>query len=538
MTHRLESRSRARGRTRTLSIVAIALTAAVTLTGCAGLSQLPGFSWLAGSQSADGSGSDEPKPLPETPQGTVAGFGAQEPKWQSCGGEMLCADVYAPLDWEDPAGETITLSLVKHEATGSDRLGTLFINPGGPGASGVDFVQNNFDYAVQPELQRSYDVIGWDPRGVGASTPVQCLDAAGMDAYLYGPDSAAGLERGSDAWIDAALAEEREFGAACAETSGDLIQHVSTGSTVQDLDMLRAIAGDPKLNYLGFSYGTYIGARYADAYPERVGRLVLDGAMDPSADMNEVVRAQTLGFEQALRAYVTDCLNRRGCPLTGSVDAAMAQIGKLLDRVEANPLRGSDGRTVTVNTALTAIIFPLYSQDMWGFLDQLFTSLAVDDPETALTLADYYNDREDGRYLSNSTEAFSAINCLDYPSPATLDREAMRKNAAALAADAPTIGRFQGYGDAGCFAWPAKGAETREAVTGAGAAPILVVGTTGDPATPYQWAEALAEQLESGVLVTYVGEGHTASTSSECVAKIVVDYFIDGTVPARDPRCS
>ena len=523
----------ARGRRRTLALIVLALSATVALTGCAGLANLPGLAWLGGSSDAG-----EPLALPEAPAGTIAGFGAQKPNWTPCEGGMVCADVYAPLDWEDPAGETVTLRLVKHEATGSQRLGTLFVNPGGPGASGVDYVKNNFGYAVRPELQRAYDVIGWDPRGVGASTPVQCLDAAGMDEYLFGQDKAAGLERGSDAWIDAALANEAEFGAACAAASGDLIAHVSTASTVQDLDMLRAIVGDAKLNYLGFSYGTYIGARYADAFPKNVGRLVLDGAMDPSAGMGEVVRAQTMGFEQALRAYATDCLQRRGCPLSGSVDAAMGQIGQLLDRVDANPLQGSDGRTLTVNTALTAIITPLYSKDMWGYLDELFTTLATDDADVALSLADFYYDREGGKYLSNSTEAFTAINCLDYPSAATLDRAAMRENATALAAAAPTIGRFQGYGDVGCSAWPVQGAEKREPVTGAGAAPILVVGTTGDPATPYQWAESLAEQLESGVLITYVGEGHTATTSSDCVADTVVEYFINGAVPTSDPRCS
>lgn len=300
--------------------------------------------------------------------------------------------------------------------------------------------------------------------------------------------------------------------------------------------MLRGIVGDAKLNYLGFSYGTYIGARYADAYPERVGRLVLDGAMDPEATMRDVVREQTIGFENALRAYTSDCLQRRGCPLTGSVDEAMAQIGALLDRVDANSLTGKDGRTVSSGVALTAIVFPLYSQEMWGYLDQLFTSLAVDDPEMALILADAYNDRQDGEYQSNSTEAFSAINCLDYPNE--LDVQRMRDDAAELAQIAPTIGRYQGYGDISCAEWPVPGVAERTPVTAAGADPILVVGTTGDPATPYRWAESLATQLESGTLVTYVGEGHTAYTTSSCVGEVVDAYFLDGTVPAADPRCT
>lgn len=526
---RLATVRRSRRRGRVPAAVAAGFAALIALTSCALIPGIP---------SGDG-GSGAPVPvLPDEPAGTVEGFGQQQPVWQDCGDGMQCATVFAPLNWDEPAGETITLSMVKHPATGVKKLGTLFVNPGGPGASGVEYILNSVDHAVQPALQESFDVIGWDPRGVGESTPVGCYDAAGMDEYLFGADPAtADLEPGSDAWIEAALASEAEFGTACVASTGELIGHVGTDSTVRDLDMLRAIAGDAQLNYLGFSYGTYIGARYADAYPDRVGRLVLDGAMDPAASMGDVVREQTLGFEQALRAYVTDCLQRRSCPLTGSVDTAMGQIGSLLDRIADTPLTGADGRTLDSGVALTAIITPLYSQDMWGYLDDLFSSLAVDDPELALSLADFYYDRQDGKYLSNSTEAFSAINCLDYPS-GELDREQMRADAAELAKLAPTIGRFQGYGDIGCAAWPVAGPSERGPVAAAGAAPILVVGTTGDPATPYRWAESLATQLESGVLVTYEGEGHTASTTSSCVADVIGEYFLTGAVPASDPRCT
>lgn len=506
--------------------VAILAACALGFSGCGILPQL-----LSGAGSAPG-----PGPLPAEPDGTVEGFGAQRPNWGDCGDGVQCADVYAPLDWDDPAGERITLRLVKHPATGGDPVGTLFVNPGGPGASGAEYVANSIDFVFPEAVQREYDVIGWDPRGVGDSTPVRCFDAAGMDEYLFGIDDAADLEVGSDEWIAAALDDSRAFGAACEEGSGALLGHVDTASTVRDLDMLRAIAGDPALNYLGFSYGTYIGARYADAFPERVGRLVLDGAMDPTTELADVVREQTRGFELALRAYATDCLQRRGCPLSGSVDDAMASIGKLLDRVDEQPLRGSDGRMLSAGTMLTAIITPLYAQSNWGYLDRLWETVAQGDADVALSLADFYYDRVDGRYLSNSTEAFSAINCLDYPGG--LDPDRMRQEAAELAEIAPTIGRFQGYGDISCAAWPAQGVADRAGVTAAGADPILVIGTTGDPATPYRWAESLAQQLESGVLVTYVGEGHTAYGDNDCVDRVVDDYLLTGAVPDGDPRCS
>ena len=506
---------------------AAGVAAALALAACAPLSLFaPGAAVAPG---------DAPTSLPEeAPEGTVEGFGGQRLAWQPCGDGMQCADVYAPLDWDDPGGETITLRMLKQPAAGGEPLGTLFVNPGGPGASGVDYLAGGA--SIPDEVRRSYDVVAWDPRGVGSSTPVRCLDAAGMDEYLFGTGPGAGLETGSDAWIRAALGEAERFGAACAEGTGPLLGHVDTGSTVRDLDMLRAIVGDERLTYLGFSYGTYLGARYADAYPDRVGRLVLDGAMDPSATLSDVVREQTRGFEGSLRAYAADCLARGDCPLEGSVDEAMAQIGALLDAVEREPLRGSDGRALTSSTLLTAIITPLYSRGSWDALDRLFATVAAGDADVALSLADFYYDRENGEYLSNATEAFSAINCLDYPSDP--DPARMRDEAAELEEIAPTIGRFQGYGDLSCAAWPVSGATAREAVRAAGAAPILVVGTTGDPATPYRWAVSLAEQLESGALLTFEGEGHTAYGESACVNAAVDAYLLTGAVPASGARCA
>ncbi|GAA2178239.1 alpha/beta hydrolase [Leucobacter tardus] len=478
----------------------------------------------------------EPGPLPEAPAASVEAFGAQEPEWWDCADGTQCADVYAPIDWADPAGDRITLRLVKQPATGGEAVGTLFVNPGGPGASGAGFVAGGVDGSVTQQVQAAYDIVGWDPRGVGASTPVDCYDDAQMDDYLFGDDEAENLEPGSDEWIAAAVDESTKFGEACAAETGPLIAHVGTDETVRDLDMLRAIFGEDTLDYIGYSYGTMIGARYADAYPERVGRLVLDGAMDPDTSEFDVVREQTRGFEAALRAYVADCLERDGCPLTGNVDTAMSQIGDLLQRVDAEPVTGDDGRIVTVNTLLTAIITPLYSPDSWSALDDLFSTVSAGDAQVALGLADFYFNREDGQYTDNQTEAFSAINCADYGSD--FDAERMREQADELARIAPTIGPYQGYGEVSCARWPSAGESQRSAVSGAGAAPILVVGTTGDPATPYRWAESLAEQLESGVLVTYEGEGHTAYGENACVDETVDAYLLEGTVPATDPRCA
>lgn len=471
--------------------------------------------------------------LPAQPAGGA--FGEQAPKWADCGDGFECADVHAPLNWDELEGDTIQLRLVKQPAKSGKPIGTLFVNPGGPGASGAEYVRNSIAYAVGDSLQREYDVIGWDPRGVGSSSAVSCLDAAGMDEYLFGVSTST-AERGSDEWIAEAVAASKEFGEACSENTGELLAHVDTVSTVRDLDMLREIVGDAQLNYLGYSYGTHIGARYADMFPERAGRLVLDGVLDPTASEADVVREQTQGFELALRSYVAACLGGQDCPLTGSVDDAMAQIGELLDGVDEAELMSSDGRTLTTSTMLTAIVTPLYAESNWGYLSMLFETVAAGEADVAFSLADSYYSRMDGQYIDNSTEAFQAINCLDYPN--SVDPERMRLEAAELERVAPTIGRFQGFGDVSCAGWPYKGVEERAPVRAAGADPILVVGTTGDPATPYRWAEALAEQLESGVLLRFEGEGHTAYGQNACVNDVVESYLLDGTVPESGVTCS
>jgi pimeloyl-ACP methyl ester carboxylesterase len=308
-------------------------------------------------------------------------------------------------------------------------------------------------------------------------------------------------------------------------------------SAARDLDLLRATLGDSSLNYLGYSYGTFLGSTYADLYPQKVGRLVLDGALDPRSGNFDVSVGQAVGFENALKAYLTDCLAGSSCPFDGSVDDGMAKIGQLLSQVDASPIRATDGRELGSSSLLTAIIYPLYDATAWDYLSDMFSDVMAGNADYAMQFADGYNGRQpDGSYKDNSTEAFMAINCLDYAY--TNDPAVVQKQNADLAAAAPTIGPWWSYGDISCEVWPHKTTRTPHAVTAEGAAPILVVGTTGDPATPYAWAEALAEQLSSGQLITFVGEGHTAYGRSDCVKGVVDDYFLNGTVPASDPRCT
>lgn len=509
-------------RKRVVALGALALVAALILSACAPLFGL-----------IDRLFESRQGPLPEV---VGSDFASQELSWRSCG-EMQCALALAPLDWGAPEGDRIELALVKQPALSGQPIGTLFVNPGGPGASGASLIAQSIDYVVGEALQQHYDVVGWDPRGVGESSAVACLNDADMDEYIYGESATDALEAGSQQWVDAALVEVAEFGEACLEATGPLLAHVDTGSTVKDLDLLRQLVGDEQLNYLGYSYGTYIGARYADAYPDRVGRLVLDGAVDPTTSQAEVVREQTRGFELSLRAYMADCLTRSECPFEGSVDDGMKQWRALLDQVEEAPLYGEDGRAVGSGTLLTAIITPLYAQQLWPYLDQLYSSTLGGDASIALALADSYYDRVGGEYQSNLITAFIAINCLDYPRSLPLDLDQMHADAAELELVAPTIGAFQGYGDVSCASWPVSAVEDRSAVSAEGANPILVIGTTGDPATPLRWAESLASQLESGVLLVYEGEGHTAYGESPCVDQLVEWYFLTGEVPESGVRC-
>lgn len=509
---------------RRAAVAALALAAALslTLTGC--------ISWFLPPEVRTTS-----TPAPSDVSAELQPFYSQVLRWTSCGDGMQCTTATAPMNWADPAAATIDLALVRQPATSGTSRGSLLVNPGGPGGSGYDFILDSVDYATSARLQRDFDVVGFDPRGVGRSSAVSCYDdPAVLDAFNYG--IVPGVV-GSDEWIAASEQVSRDFGASCLEHTGPLLQYVDTVSAARDLDLLRSVLGDAKLNYLGFSYGTFLGATYADLFPENTGRLVLDGALDPATSDYDVTRTQASGFESAFRAYLADCIGRDDCPFVGTVDQAEAQTAALLDRLAVTPIPASDGRELGATAMFFAIILPLYNQSNWPYLDQLFADVAQGGTDTAFLLADSYFERNaDGSYASNSTEALVSVNCLDYTSDD--DVATMRAQAAELAALAPVFGPRMAYGGVGCANWPFTSTRERAAIAAEGSSDILVVGTTNDPATPYVWAEALASELQNGHLITYTGEGHTAyNKSNDCILDAVDDYFLDGTVPAEDPRC-
>lgn len=477
------------------------------------------------------------KPTGEEVAAPLRPYYEQVLTWVDCENGAQCATAIAPMDWANPSPETdIELALARHPAKGQ-RLGSLFVNPGGPGASGYDLVHDDVDFAVSSTLQDSYDVIGWDPRGVGRSTPVTCYADAQLDDFIFGLAQA---PVGTPEWLDEVTQSSIDFGQSCLDNTGPVLQFIDTQSTVHDLDMLRAVVGDEKLQYLGYSYGSDIGSYYIENFPDKVGRIVLDGATDSSISVFEVGLVQTAGFQLALENYLTACPDMfDDCPFTSDLDASLSTIRALYDRYDAEPIPGPDGRMMDAGVLDIAMSMALYSQNSWNYLNDLYSEAGEGITDTAFFLADYYYSRDtDGSYVDNSLEAFLAIYCVDYP--VETDPAVLAQQEVLLQQASPTTYRnFPPTGDLTCINWPYKyiGPPLAE-LTGAGAPDVLIVSTTGDPATPYEWGVALSEQLESAHLITYNGEGHTAyNKSNACVDDAVDDYFVKGTVPSSDPNC-
>jgi pimeloyl-ACP methyl ester carboxylesterase len=321
------------------------------------------------------------------PDPALARFYQQEPSWSRCQGTargLDCAAVTVPLDWSQPAGTTITLALARHRASGV-RQGTLLVNPGGPGASGIDFAAAATQ-VFSPEVTRSYDVIGWDPRGVGKSSPVRCRPPAG-----WASEVALDISPDTPAELAAVQQADRRDGAACLSAAGPLLSHVDTLSTARDLDVLRAVSGQTKLLFYGASYGTRIGAWYAETFPTRVGRMVLDSAVDPSLDAAAADLGTAEGLERALDAYLAGCPSRGSCPLARlSTKAARARIKALVDQADSRPMRTSGSRSAYQADVVIGIIGPLYDPADWPVLDRALAPALTGDGTGLLQIADQY----------------------------------------------------------------------------------------------------------------------------------------------------
>ena len=485
---------------------------------------------------------------PTVPAG-LESFYNQKVSWHACAKKGMdeaksgedtgfsCAKVKVPLDYSNPGGETIEIAVKKRAATG-DSVGSLFINPGGPGGSGIELVDSAGTY-FSKNLTGSYDVVGFDPRGVGSSTAIDCLSDSDLDAERAGENDPATPS------ATATIERAQKMNTACESKTGTpgLLDHIDTISAARDLDVLRAVEGQQALTYLGFSYGTYLGATYAELFPANTGRMVLDGAVDPSLSAEELALGQAKGFEASLRAYVESCQSSKlGCPLSGDVDSGVSQIREFLESTKTEPIPTSDDkRPLTHDLALSGILGAMYQTSLWTSLNlalnQAMGNSGDPDGSALLTITDAISYRQsDGSYSGNGAEALMAVNCLDYPVQG--DNASWEENAKAVNEASPTFGSQLLYPDAYCQGWGHTSSRKREKITASGAAPILVVGTTGDPATPYAWSEALAEQLESGQLLTWKGNGHTAyGRSNDCVKNAVDTYLLNGTMPDKGLTC-
>lgn len=469
-------------------------------------------------------------PLPKSDP-KLAAYYRQKLAWKGCD-DFECAELTVPLDYAKPAGESIKIAVLKVPADDAkNRLGSLVVNPGGPGGSGVDFAKAGSSQFGR-ELTRYYDIVGFDPRGVGASQTLKCLSTDGLDALMaYDPDPDDAEElMGMDALY-------RAFGQSCLKESGAIVRHMSTKEAARDMDILRAALGQSKLDYLGSSYGTFLGATYAEQFPGNVGRFVLDGAIDPSLSTVELSLQQAQGFEIALRAYVANCVEREGCFLGASVNAGVGKIQDLLDQLDARPLPGSGSRRLTQGLGLMGVYAPLYVQQFWPLLDQALQRAFRGDGAGLLQLADLQTSRGRDGYDGNLIEALNAVNCLDHGDFITSDEVAGVVPRFEKAS--PTFGRAFAFGASACSQWPVKSGERTVALRAKGAPPIVVIGTTRDPATPLIWAQAMASQLDSGRLITRDGDGHTGfQRGSDCVDDAVESFLIEGAVPQPDLKCS
>ena len=473
-----------------------------------------------------------PSSVTEAPAPDLADLYSQRIEWTPCASnaDHDCGTLTVPVDYADPQGRTLDLSLLRVPARGA-RVGSLVVNPGGPGAPGTSYAAAAARVFREPLLQ-AFDVVGFDPRGVGRSDPVDCLTDAELDAYLAGdptPDTRA--ERADY------KASVLSFGPSCVDRSGPVLGHVSTIEAARDLDVLRSALGEEQLSYFGASYGTKLGATYAELFPEQVGRFVLDGAVDVSLDPRSMALQQAEGFETALRAYVQNCLDSTdNCFLGDSVDEGLATITGLLESIEREPLPAGE-RELTVGNAFYGIITPLYNRDYWFLLSTALASALEGKGSALMQLADAYASRDaDGSYLDNSVEANYSINCLD--DPTSVPFAEVPSLFRAFEEASPTFGRVFAWGMAGCRGVAVRSTEEPLDIRAEGAAPILVLGTSRDPATPLRWAKALAGQLDSGVLVERDGDGHTAYNSgNECIDRIVEGYLVEGSVPDDGTTC-
>ncbi|MDZ5076813.1 alpha/beta hydrolase [Nesterenkonia sp. HG001] len=512
--------------TRSRRLLAGAGAFALLLTGCVPLDSPAEPEQTATAQEGRGFAGDP----------AYSRFYEQELQWEECERSALCAAVEVPLDYADPEGETLEIQIISSDTGGPDAP-HLLINPGGPGVSGYDSVAEDLRYFFTPELLENHDVVGFDPRGVHRSAPVECLTDEEMD------ENRERVAEADDEFDDEAAVEEaREdaqwLGEQCLENTGDVLEHVDTVSAARDMDVIRAALGEEQLHYLGFSYGTHLGIAYAEEHPASVGRFVLDGMMDTSLSDHELSMDQAVGFEAALQGYAEWCAAQDSCPVDGEPEDVVDAVAGLFEEVSEEPREGPDGRTISVSVLVSGFIQPLYFSGGWPMLNEaLGAAILEDDLSSFQDWADLAAGREpDGSYGWKSQLAFRAIMCLDHP--VSEDLESIEAEYDETVEAAPTFGPYLGHSGIACSEWPFEAVGEPGEPQLDDVEEILFIGTTGDPATPVHWAEDMHQMVESSSLLVYDGEGHLAyRPGNTCVTDIVDSYLLTGELFEGRQEC-
>ncbi|QJT03948.1 alpha/beta hydrolase [Streptomyces asoensis] len=509
-------------RLRAAAVTATALLLSSMVAGCGDDAQnedltAQKLSWKdcpAPSQ-AEGGGS-APSPLPDGDQ------------WQ-------CATMKAPLDWDDPKGDTIDIALIRARASGDEsrRIGSLVFNFGGPGGSGVSTLPAfGEEYAA---LRTRYDLVSFDPRGVGRSAGVRCENDQQLDAYFQQdgtPDDA--VER------TALLDSTKDFNSACEKHAKKMLPNVRTTDAARDMDLMRQVLGDDRLYYFGISYGTELGGVYAHLFPRNVGRAVFDAVVDPTQTSEQGSLGQAKGFQLALDNFAEDCTSKtEDCPVGDTAQDVKDRIAGLLESLDGKPIPGIFPRELTQSAATNGIAQALYSKDFWEYLTEGLEQAYAGDGKILMLLSDLMNGRNENGEYSNITAANISINCAD--DKPRYSTAYVQRRLPAFRAASSLFGDFLAWGMVSCTDWPVPGADDHPDVSAPGSAPILVVGNTGDPATPYEGARKMVDALGRGVGVelTYKGQGHGAyGSKNKCVQTAVNGYLLDGKVPAAGTVCS